>query len=257
MNAAISALRAENFRLEARTTTVPLRFHIIQDGSHGSLSDRQLEAQVTLLNKIFQTTQLQFEILDVDRHHNRNWFYKADRGSEVEAEMKRELGKDTTRSLNIYTCVPGGDLGYATYPVDLEKWPDLDGVVLHHATLPESGKPWPFSLGKTAVHEIGHWCGLLHTFDNGCTPPGDEVDDTPYEREAADGCPPPQRSSCPGEWRSRPIENYMNYSDDRCMTHFTQMQINRMRYLVAYYRYQLKPETNQSALLARLREDME
>jgi hypothetical protein len=141
MNAAISALRAENFRFEARATTVPLRFHIIQDGSHGSLSDRQLGAQVTLLNKIFQTSQLRFEILDVDRRHNRTWFYKAAPGSDVEAEMKRKLGKDTARSLNIYTCLPAGYLGYATSPVDLEEWPDLDGVVLHHATVPESGNP--------------------------------------------------------------------------------------------------------------------
>jgi hypothetical protein len=253
MNDAISALRAENFRIEARRTTVPLRLHIIQDGVDGGLSDRQLEAQVTLLNKIFQSGQLKFEILKVGRHQNRDWFRKAARGSQVEAEMKEALGDDTKRSLNIYTCVPGDDLGYATYPVDLEEWPELDGVVLHHATLPESGKSWRFGLGKTAVHEIGHWCGLLHTFDNGCTPPGDEVDDTPYEKEAAIGCPPPQRSSCPGEWRSRPIDNYMNYSDDSCMTQFTRMQINRMRYLVAYYRYLLNPETESSALLTRLR----
>jgi hypothetical protein len=41
------------------------------------------------------------------------------------------------------------------------------------------------------------------------------------------------------------------------MTHFTEMQINRMRYLVAYYRYRLNSETNQSALLARLRKELE
>jgi hypothetical protein len=252
MHGAVAALRAEEFELELGTTTVPVRFHIIQDGADGGLSDRQLEAQLKLVNQSFRPAQFAFEIIDVGRHSNQIWFHQAVRGSQVEVEMKRELGKDTARSLNIYTCAPG-DLGYATYPVDLESWPDLDGVVLHHVTLPGSGKPGRFNLGKTAVHEIGHWCGLLHTFENGCRPPGDEVDDTAFEREAAEGCPPPQRSSCRGEWRARPIRNYMNYADDPCMTEFTPMQIRRMRYLVAVYRYQLNPDTDQSALLARLR----
>ena len=47
--------------------------------------------------------------------------------------------------------------------------------------------------GKTAVHEVGHWFGLLHTFqDESCeaTDPGDFVDDTPQESVSTDGCPP-------------------------------------------------------------------
>ena len=74
--------------------------------------------------------------------------------------------------------------------------------------------------GKTAVHEVGHWFGLLHTFqDNTCASgdPGDYVDDTPQESISTDGCPPLDgivKDSCPGNGGQDPVHNYMDYSND-------------------------------------------
>ena len=107
--------------------------------------------------------------------------------------MKTTLGNDTAGSLNIYTAEPGGGLlGYATFPWWYADTPQLDGVVIHHASFPPTPRvhqPWPFDLGMTAVHEIGHWCGLYHTFQGGCDAPGDDIVDTAYEQNAATGCP--------------------------------------------------------------------
>jgi hypothetical protein len=53
------------------------------------------------------------------------------------------------------------------------------------------------------------------------------VDDTAYEREAASGCPE-GRDTCPEQEGEDPVTNFMNYSDDACMTHFTKGQAERM-----------------------------
>jgi hypothetical protein len=40
------------------------------------------------------------------------------------------------------------------------------------------------------VHEVGHWLGLLHTFEGeDCTGLGDLVDDTPQQAVPTQGCP--------------------------------------------------------------------
>lgn len=87
-----------------------------------------------------------------------------------------------------------------------------------------------YDQGDTGTHEVGHWLGLDHTFAGGsCTQPGDYIKDTPTEAEPQFFCAP--RDSClgppfPGE---DPYENFMDYTDDVCMDHFTTEQTKRMR----------------------------
>ncbi|KAL9614104.1 MAG: hypothetical protein Q9167_001389 [Letrouitia subvulpina] len=104
-----------------------------------------------------------------------------------------------------------------------------DGCSVLAASMP-GGALDDYNEGKTAVHEVGHWFGLMHTFagyscakDNA----GDYMDDTPQEATQTDGCPV-GKDSCPGSPGADPIANYMDYSSDGCYTGFTPNQQQRM-----------------------------
>lgn len=85
-----------------------------------------------------------------------------------------------------------------------------------------------------ANQQTGHWLGLLHVFENGCSGVGDSVDDTPFQASAAYGCPL-ERDTCPQPGKD-PVTNYMGYTDDACMTHFTAGQGQRILKMWEAYR---------------------
>ncbi|KAH6909613.1 metalloprotease [Coprinopsis sp. MPI-PUGE-AT-0042] len=60
------------------------------------------------------------------------------------------------------------------------------------------------------------------------------VDDTPAEAKPSSGCPK-LKDTCPGGGPD-PIHNFMDYSDDSCLTEFTPGQVERIRAQIATYR---------------------
>lgn len=96
--------------------------------------------------------------------------------------------------------------------------PKNDGIALQWTSYP-GGPIRNYNQGKTLVHEVGHWAGLYHVFQGGCSGQGDYVDDTPPQSTATNGCPTNQDSCSGGGLDS--VTNFMHYSYDRCMVKFS------------------------------------
>jgi len=184
----------------------------------------RIQSQMNRLNNTYANTPFFFDLVDTDRTTNANWFHMG-MGTATERNAKNALRRGGKGALNIYTISDSSLLGWSTFPSDVSNLSD-DGVVVHHQSLP-GGNFSNFNQGKTATHEIGHWLGLFHTFQGGCAAPGDSVSDTPFQASPTSGCPA-SRDSCPNDPGVDPIHNYMDYSDDPCMTNFTDDQRVRM-----------------------------
>jgi Pregnancy-associated plasma protein-A len=221
--------------------TINIYFHVINNGpgiSNGDIPDSQIADQITVLNNAYAPWGWSFNLVSTDRTTNASW-YTATPGTAAEQQMKTSLHQGTAQNLNIYTNNMGGNLlGWATFPSDYASNPSKDGVVVLFSSLP-GGSAFPYNLGDTATHEIGHWMGLYHTFQGGCNSRrGDFVDDTPSEQSAAFGCPT-GRDTCGGKKNPGfdPIHNFMDYTDDDCMFEFTPGQDARMDAMFTTYRF--------------------
>jgi len=212
-------------------TYVNVYFHVIRKGtgvSNGDVTTTMINDQMTILNNAYAGVGVKFQLISVDRTTNATW-YTMSPGSTAEANAKAALRKGTADDLNIYTANPGGGLlGWATFPSSYAGAKSQDGVVLLYSSLP-GGSAAPYNLGDTGTHEVGHWMGLYHTFQGGCSQTaGDYVSDTPAEKTAASGCPT-GRDTCPTLSGLDPIRNFMDYTDDSCMNTFSSGQVSRMR----------------------------
>lgn len=220
--------------------TIAVYVHVITSSSGaGAPTSAQIANQITVLNNAYASTGWSFYLASVDTTANDAW-YTMGPGTTAEKNAKAALRVGSASSLNIYMAnIGGGLLGWATLPSDYASNPKMDGVVILTASLP-GGTAAPYNLGDTATHEVGHWMGLYHTFQGGCSRQadtgGDMVSDTPAEKSAAYGCPT-GRDSCPAISGLDPISNFMDYTDDACMSTFTTGQDLRMDSAFSTYRY--------------------
>jgi hypothetical protein len=98
-----------------------------------------------------------------------------------------------------------------------------------------------YNLGRTTTHEVGHYLGLLHTFQGGCinsncNNQGDHVCDTPPVAQPNFSCIFINSCHTDQPDLNDLIENYMDYTNDACMNIFTLGQTDRIDYHFDTYR---------------------
>ena len=245
---------ADDYDPSIRSFVIPVVVHVIMndDGSLGDIGRATIERQMVILNDDFAGTgvasdpetpsaSLRFVLARQDpsgapttgitRSKNTVWFND-------EGEYWNDLAWDPTRYLNVYTNTAGGPLGYVNaFPASGSAGDIDDRVVIDWRVFGEASTYGPpQDLGRILTHEVGHYLGLLHTFQGGCgssscLDSGDLICDTPPQSEPDFDC---SSSSFCGE--ESLVSNFMNYSWQACMSGFTNEQIRRMRCTLESYR---------------------
>ena len=217
-SAALMADQERNGLLPASAAafTTDVWFHVIardRTVAGGYLSAATLNEQLDVLNSNYAPAGIQFNLAGTDYTVNPSW---ASYGNPT--ATRSALRKGTYSTLNVYFFydLGGGTLGVCTLPQSVGSSPSSyaqDGCNVASGSVP-GGNLSGYNQGKTATHEIGHWFGLLHTFQGqSCSGSGDQVDDTPVERTATSGCPT-SKDTCPNNAGADPIHNYMDYSTE-------------------------------------------
>lgn len=263
-----------------RVYHIRLAVHIIEDPAVGQVvSELELNEQIRRLNEAYSPIKLVFEIQSLTRNQNHNWYNASPVDSNLTHfnRMVQTLNADPSRFINVY--INGmSDWGYGSFPWEAEYQTPYDCVVIKDVTLPnkildDHCQP-VVMMGKTLIHEMGHFLGLFHTFHSdqrddqgrslpcnsdsydGCSD-GDEVDDTPPQRychfygcgecHTGRGCCSLAQpcdgtcDTCPTDGTPDEVNNYMGYNPDACMDHFTKGQYDRMEiWFFAKRRYAVK-----------------
>ena len=138
---------------------------------------------------------------------------------------------DSEHYLNVWVADLGGGLnGMASFPGT--EVPEKDGIVIDPNYVGTEGlaeDAQPYHLGRTLTHEIGHYLNLIHVFGpttSGICASDDGVEDTPNSENTYLGnCPTGIEFSCESSdmWM-----NFMYFTDDECMSMFSNGQKTRM-----------------------------
>ncbi len=261
----------KNLGLAARsmhgTKTIPVVVHIIHNGGTENISDAQVLGQIEVLNEDFRKlagtngdgygvdTEVEFCLAKISPDGNctdgivRVQSILTNHLTYQRAQLKQLSYWDNTRYLNMYVVksINGGSgiAGYSSFPGGP---PDEDGIVVRHNYFGKSGTSATGTNGRTTTHEIGHWFGLYHTFNNGCgtdtCTDGDYVCDTPPVANPNFGCP--TINSCSNDLPdvNDQIANYCDYSDDACKNMFTAGQKDRVHATLASLRSVIWSDSN-------------
>ncbi|MDT0605954.1 zinc metalloprotease [Croceitalea rosinachiae] len=236
-------------------------------GNGPNISQAQVQSQIEVLNEDFRRisgtngfnsdgvdTEIEFYLATtdpngnvlaepgIDRYDGGRIIWPTGLSTSVDSQLKPATIWDPNRYFNIWTVNFGGFvgrnlLGYAQFPSNSglmglnedEGSAQTDGIVVGYKYFGSGEKGnFPdlnetYNLGRTATHEVGHWIGLRHIWGDGDCTVDDFCDDTPISDEPNYSCE--THVSCGTQDM---IENYMDYTEDQCMSIFTQDQKDRM-----------------------------
>lgn len=251
--------------------TVPVVVHVLHQNGEENIPDSQIETAIEQLNAAFENvaplsnpdgidTEIRFCLAGTDPNGEfttgivrvETEYTNAFVPSQEQA-MKDASRWDPLSYLNIWLIKElirepnnTGVVGFSSFPD--QHGGDLDGVVVEAGFF---GTTLEYS--KVHIHEIGHYLGLYHTFQDGCEnddcqTSGDWICDTPPDQQAFSILCYDGVNSCDTDDDDlsennpfRPVElgglgdvpdekdNYMDYSSLFCMNQFTVEQALRMK----------------------------
>ena len=250
---------AGNLRVQEDIIYIPVVVHVVWKSAIQDISEAQIQSQIEVLNEDYAmtnldraslrssfnslatNTQIQFCLAETDPDGNfttgiirkqtgKASFNDTDTAGWDGVKDSNYGGSDPwprAQYLNMWVCnldPTAGVLGYA-YPPGVGG--SLDGVVMNYRYFGREGVVVPpYNRGRTTTHEVGHWLGLRHIWGDGGCGVDDGISDTPTASGPYFGCPSSTATTCGSLdlW-----ENYMDYTDDRCMVMFTEGQGVAMR----------------------------
>lgn len=254
--------------------TIPVVVHVVYKNTIQNIPDTQIVRQIQLLNQCFRlqnpsfgNTRAIFDTIAADIEIQFCLAATDPQGNPTTGIIRKSAPSNAAfdpifnfdkvkssatngddpwphdKYLNIWVCdmsLFGSAfvLGYATFPGGAA---NLDGVVIQSEYFGYGTAAAPNNLGRTTIHEVGHWFGMRHIWadddqqSTGQCDSTDFVDDTPNQAAKSQSDCNLTINSCPNEssyWGAIDppdmVENYMDYSADACMTMFTKGQKARM-----------------------------
>ncbi len=210
---------------------IPIHLHGVLDpnADPNSITGDMMAGQFDVMNQAYAPHGIQFTLVTMTMvtdstlaNFNTTAFYEDPEADEYRISYLKACRNGGYDELNIwfYTNLEAGLNGVCSLPDTTSQITNLwrDGCHIVAGTMP-GGDRESYNVGFTAVHETGHWLGLLHPWGDttgDCDGVGDRVDDTPAQSQPVFGCPATPQNSCPGQDGFDNADNYMDYADDTC-----------------------------------------
>ncbi|MCP3933631.1 MAG: T9SS type A sorting domain-containing protein [Bacteroidetes bacterium] len=239
--------------------TIPIVVHVVWNNPEENISDEQIFSQIEVLNEDFRAknneftnipeefksvsadVELEFCLAGLDPEgnpvsgiirtstdiENIGTAYFQGKRRIFYSDLEGQDAWDSDRYLNIWVAQREFAEGESSFPE--AGLPEEDGLVVNPKSFGRTGTAMdnaPFNLGRTVTHEVGHYFNLFHIWgETGCET-DDEVGDTPIQHTHYLGqCPSHPQSSCGSHDM---FMNFMDYTNDACLSMFTEGQKLRM-----------------------------